>query len=263
MSFQRVPLEISDMIIDFCHGDKRTLRSCALVCRSWSAAAQYHILYSTRLTAEPKKGGYAVQLRPLLAPPNCTRIRELALTPGPSRYSPLSELKMDVLLSVLTSLQRLRSLCLSETGFVESSDAPSLSSTRFRLDKLQISWMYSTSPGTSHGFQDVLSIFSDLRDLHLGPIHAKHLPVEPDNVENPLTTKVDTMTLLEVSRPLVTTLSRLICPERLNTVKACITASGDVSQLGTLLHNIGSELVQFQLAIWNFWFSDIIGASIG
>lgn len=259
MAFQRVPQELSDMIIDFLHADKRTLKACSLVCRSWTAAAQYHILYSFRLTAEPSKGGYAVQLRPLLEPPVCDRIRELVLTPGPSRYSPLSEFTMDVLLTVLKALPALRSLSLSETGFVETGDPSTHHLNSFCLKKLDVSWMYPTSPGTSHGFLDVLSVLSDVRELHLGPIHNKHLPGEYELVEIARTTRVQHMTLAEVSPALVTTLSGLMYPGALKTMKTCITTAGEVALLGTLLHGVGSELEQFQLAIWNFWFHDIIG----
>ena len=253
------------MIIDFLHTDKPSLRACSLVCHSWAAAAQYHIIYSCRLTAEPKKGGYAVQLRPLLQPPFGGGIRELVLTPGPSRYSPISELTVEILLTALTSLTRLRSLKLSETGFVETGDIRRpTSASRFRLKKLTISWMYPTSPGTSHGFQDVLSLFDEIRELNLGSIHAKHLPASEADFEDSAVseTKVQNLVLTDVSPPLVATLSRLVCADHLRTVKACINAAHDVSQLGVLLHNVGAELEQFQLAIWNFWFSDIIGAFV-
>lgn len=248
------------MIIDFLHADKRTLKACSLVCRSWTAAAQYHILYTFRLTAEPSKGGYAVQLRPYFQPPVCDRIRELVLTPGPSRYSPLSEFTMDVLLTVLKTLPSLRSLSLSETGFVETNDHGMTHHTdNFCLKKLDISWMYPTSPGTPHGFLDVLSVLSEVRELHLGPIHNKHLPSEYELVDIAHTTRVQHMTLSEVSPALVTTLSGLMYPGSLKTIKACITTANEVALLGTLLHGVGSKLEQFQLAIWNFWFNDIIG----
>lgn len=248
------------MIIDFLHTDKRTLKACSLVCRSWTAAAQYHILYTFRLIAEPSKGGYAVQLRPYLEPPVCDRIRELVLTPGPSRYSPLSEFTMDVLLTVLKTLPCLRALTLSETGFVETNDHSTHNMNTFALKKLDISWMYPTSPGMTRGFQDVFSVFSDIQELNLGPIHPKHLPTnEFELVETTPTTRIQNMTLAEVSAALVAMLSGLIQPASLKTLKACIMAAGDVALLGTLLHSVGSDLEQFQLAIWNFWFSDIIG----
>ncbi|KAJ3557738.1 hypothetical protein NM688_g1305 [Phlebia brevispora] len=258
MPIQRLPQEISDMIIDFLHEDKQSLKTCSLVCRSWTDAAQYHILYTFRLIAEPKKGGYTVQLRPLLEHPVGSHIRELILTPGPSRYSPLSEFTIDVLLIVLQSLPFLRSLSLSETGFVEANDHSTHGSRSFRLKKLDISWMWPASPGTSHGFQDVLSTFDDVRELNLGPIHSKHLPDQLNFTDFAPTTRVRTLTLAEVSSPLVATLGSLIHPDSLKMVRACINTAAEVALLGALLRSVGSQLEQFQLAIWNFWFCDII-----
>ena len=42
----RVSPELYDNIIDHLHLEKKTLRSCALTCRSWRTTAQYHLLAS-------------------------------------------------------------------------------------------------------------------------------------------------------------------------------------------------------------------------
>ncbi|KAI8981268.1 hypothetical protein BD414DRAFT_420185 [Trametes punicea] len=41
-----VPLELTDYIIDFLYSDARTLATCALVCRSWTPAARFHLFRS-------------------------------------------------------------------------------------------------------------------------------------------------------------------------------------------------------------------------
>ena len=39
----RLPAELTDRIIDFCHNDKRTLKNCALVHSSWLPASRLHL----------------------------------------------------------------------------------------------------------------------------------------------------------------------------------------------------------------------------
>ncbi|KAH9898001.1 hypothetical protein C8Q73DRAFT_788228 [Cubamyces lactineus] len=39
----KVPVELTDYIIDFLHKDARTLAACALVCRAWTPAARFHL----------------------------------------------------------------------------------------------------------------------------------------------------------------------------------------------------------------------------
>ncbi|KAH9858205.1 hypothetical protein C2E23DRAFT_719362 [Lenzites betulinus] len=42
----KVPLELSDFIIDFLHNDARSLAVCARVCRAWAPAARFHLFRS-------------------------------------------------------------------------------------------------------------------------------------------------------------------------------------------------------------------------
>ncbi|KAI0830716.1 hypothetical protein BC628DRAFT_1312806 [Trametes gibbosa] len=42
----KVPLELSDSIIDFLHNDARSLAACARVCRAWAPAARFHLFRS-------------------------------------------------------------------------------------------------------------------------------------------------------------------------------------------------------------------------
>lgn len=47
----KCPPEICDIIIDFLHKDTRALCACNLVCRSWRAAARYHLFRAIKLSA--------------------------------------------------------------------------------------------------------------------------------------------------------------------------------------------------------------------
>lgn len=40
-----IPIELSDYILDFLHEDRKALKKCSLICRSWYPSARYH-LYS-------------------------------------------------------------------------------------------------------------------------------------------------------------------------------------------------------------------------
>ncbi|CDO74971.1 hypothetical protein BN946_scf184945.g43 [Trametes cinnabarina] len=45
----RIPPELCDLVLDQLHEDKRSLRACALVSRSWLARAQHHLFWSIYL----------------------------------------------------------------------------------------------------------------------------------------------------------------------------------------------------------------------
>jgi hypothetical protein len=45
----KVPPELIDTIIDFCHSDPRTLARCALVAKAWLPSSRLHLFESTRL----------------------------------------------------------------------------------------------------------------------------------------------------------------------------------------------------------------------
>ncbi|KAF8055613.1 hypothetical protein FPV67DRAFT_808910 [Lyophyllum atratum] len=49
MSTITIPSELSDRVIDHCHDDKATLRSCSIVCKDWVAASRYHLFSSVVL----------------------------------------------------------------------------------------------------------------------------------------------------------------------------------------------------------------------
>lgn len=46
----RLPAELTDRIIDFCHNDKKALSNCALTHSSWLAASRFHLFYTITMT---------------------------------------------------------------------------------------------------------------------------------------------------------------------------------------------------------------------
>ncbi|KAI0695178.1 hypothetical protein BC835DRAFT_1273755, partial [Cytidiella melzeri] len=48
---QTLPREVIDMIIDFLHDDRRTLKSCAAVCKQWVSVAHPHLFRDYRIEA--------------------------------------------------------------------------------------------------------------------------------------------------------------------------------------------------------------------
>lgn len=253
------------MIIDFLHDDRRTLKSCAQVCRPWLRVSYYHLFSDIRIEGTPSfKGGYIAQLNSLLHHSFYIYIRELTVVPVPTRSSLYPELRERDITAFLTFLPRLRSLKLSQTGFIGGEPSARPSCTPFQLDKLSVNWMYPSIPGSSTSMYDLLSLFTDIKELDLRVIHRKHLPssiesLEEANVSPTLT--VHTLTLSDVSAPLLCLLRAKLRSGYLQTVKASVAAVGDVAELGALLSSVGSSLVEFQLAIWNFWSNDYTGTS--
>ena len=47
----RVPVEISDYIIDFLHDDPQTLRACASTCHAWAPASRFHLFATVSLNS--------------------------------------------------------------------------------------------------------------------------------------------------------------------------------------------------------------------
>ena len=240
------------MIIDFLHDDKRSLKACSLVCTAWAREARYHLFYCHRVEARNEHGGYAEQLKKVFQEPLCSHLRELALSAGPIHtLSP--ELTEDIITSALTSLPRLRSLKLRQTGYVGAISPRS----PFQLCTLSISWMYPSIPGTATSLLSLLSLFHRIRVLDLEVIHKKHLfseeTLEAEEARSLQPVRVHTLQLHDISASLLSTLQSSICPEHLQTVRASITAAEDIEHLGSFFGTVGTSLRRFQLSIWNFW----------
>ncbi|KAI0815025.1 hypothetical protein BC629DRAFT_834035 [Irpex lacteus] len=257
-AYRTLPQEVIDMIIDFLQDDRRTLRSCAEVCKPWVRVAYYHLFRNFRIEATPSfKAGYSAKLRAILQCSFHVYVQDLTVAPIPTRSSLYPELAEEDVVAFLTYLPRLRSLRLDQTGFTRhiSKLHPT---RRFSLDKLSINWMYPSIPGTNSSTSDLLLLFYEIRELDLKVVHRKHLSdaISFEGGKPPPPVLVDTLTLSDVSGPLLRLLRRLISGDHLRTMRVSIAATADVVELGEMLNSVGSKLLEFQLAIWNFWSND-------
>lgn len=83
-----LPVELVDRIIDFLHDDKKSLRSCSLVHRSWLDASRHHIFYTMEVNG---KDGFSALLSFLQRSPSVLpyikelflRGRDLSSPPSP------------------------------------------------------------------------------------------------------------------------------------------------------------------------------------
>jgi hypothetical protein len=249
------------MIIDFLRDDRPTLKYCAQVSKQWIPASHQHLFREFRIEATPSyKAGYSAQLKEILRQSFYIYICELTVVALPTRSMLYPELFEEDVVAFFTLLPRLCSLKLDRTGF-KGPISSSRPKSRFCADKITVDWMYSTIPGSSASTGDLLSLFHEIRELDLKMIHHKYLPdaITIEEIEPPPTIKVDILTLSDVSIPLLRLLRRMISSSRLHTVRASVADAAEVVELGAFLSAVGSNLVEFQLSIWNFWSVDFTG----
>jgi hypothetical protein len=252
--------EVTDMIIDFLHDDKRALRACSLVCTSWARSAQYHLFYDYRVEPQNVQSGFAQELALTIQEPLHEHIRELTLSQGRVR-APSLVLTADMVSDALIGLPRLRSLKLRETGFVGGIPLPF--ERRFELEKLSISWMYPSTPGSHTSLLSLFSLFHTIRVLDLVSVHTKHLPDLDSTQANEWRCRsqlrVHTLQFQGLSTLLLLAVHASICQEYLNTVKASVTNLDDIANLGSFLRKVGSGLLHLQLSFWMFWCTELAG----
>lgn len=254
--------ELIDITIDFLHDDKPALRACSLVCTRWVHSAHYHLFYGHRVEARHDQGGYSEQFKKPSTEPLRSYIRELTLAAGPI-HSLSPELTEDIVVLALERLPRLRSLKLRQTGFI----TPGLlaeSRSSYNLERLSISWMYPSIPGSGHSLVSLLSMFHTVRVLDLDVIHHKHLsgsavPAADSGDRLLRSLRVQTLQLHDISEALIASIQATIRPEYLQAIRASITATDDIQHLGTLIRCVASCLQELQISLWNFWCGDRAG----
>ncbi|KAI0685662.1 hypothetical protein C8T65DRAFT_165088, partial [Cerioporus squamosus] len=57
-----LPRELSDMVIDYLHGDKPCLKRCSLVCKSWTHRSQRHLFASITVDSSAKSHSHAATI---------------------------------------------------------------------------------------------------------------------------------------------------------------------------------------------------------
>ncbi|KAI0778585.1 hypothetical protein BD413DRAFT_609176 [Trametes elegans] len=117
----KVPLELSDYIIDFLHQDASTLSACSLVCRAWTPAARYHLFRTVLLQNE----AYTASFHRLLAtsPELGSYVRDLTVAKLTSPTDIFRLIKPSVPTDaiprpgVFAHVTHIRSLTLAHTDF--------------------------------------------------------------------------------------------------------------------------------------------------
>jgi len=66
MGSSRLPSELTDRIIDFCHNNKRTISTCAFTHSSWLAASRFHLFRTIATTGLHRETSRAIQLASII-----------------------------------------------------------------------------------------------------------------------------------------------------------------------------------------------------
>jgi len=82
MGSPRLPSELTDRIIDFCHNNKRTLSNCALTHSSWLAASRFHLFHTITTTGAYERVERAIQLKSIVhKKPSASSYRQSHILP--------------------------------------------------------------------------------------------------------------------------------------------------------------------------------------
>lgn len=165
-------VELTDMIIDFLHDDKASLRNCALVSREWLDASQYHLFRAIRLVGVTSPWGVDAFLRLLDRNPRFRLYVRALDVLGERWYSFHQHTKASCLgidhLAAFASLPFLRDLTLTSVVWDAQRAAPAPLPPR-ALDSLTLSHFTSLG-GVTAALQDILAVlspFADIAALHL------------------------------------------------------------------------------------------------
>ncbi|RPD53069.1 hypothetical protein L226DRAFT_347986 [Lentinus tigrinus ALCF2SS1-7] len=107
LSKPHFPAELVDVVIDFLHDDPRTLKTCALVSRSWLISSRYHLFHTYTISDRLKAQNCVIFFK--ITPDVAPYVRRLEVKRGFDHFIEFSEL-----VNVLHSLPSIRSLAISE-----------------------------------------------------------------------------------------------------------------------------------------------------
>ncbi len=133
----RLPPELSDAVMDFLHNDKKTLRTCALVCKAWVATSRLHLFHE--ITLQVKDGRFSEVFAQMLRSASAVSSSVKVLHVRPAATHSKGILRPSSALSVLDHLPALHSLIL-HVPIIDASQTsdmrwvhPSLRLLRFHL----------------------------------------------------------------------------------------------------------------------------------
>lgn len=134
-----LPQELVDWIVDHLHGDKPTLKACALVSKSWALSTYAHIFRSIHISDPNSLQGFAAVLQP--SPVFASFVRGLRYNEGVASGSLTSGATTDTqspLYDILDHLPNLRSLELWEVELSHHFDCSSVPAYKYTLKTLSI-----------------------------------------------------------------------------------------------------------------------------
>ncbi|KAI0784845.1 hypothetical protein C8Q75DRAFT_777824 [Abortiporus biennis] len=193
-AFQKVPQEILDAIIDHLKDDKRTLRACCLVSRSWVSRSQGHIHYETGVSwlwsYDPSR--YS-------SPNIASLVRKLNLTlpayqprPGKSDVVQSKRSISWIIVRRFTCLEQLRLHSYQWQGLEEEKETFGILFKNVTCLQLR-----KVSAETSSDFLEFFSLFPPFRILELQDINC-HSPLSKSTPQSPPKIDVGSLRRLKI-----------------------------------------------------------------
>ncbi len=159
-----LPQELVDCVIDHLHGDRPTLKACALVSKSWTPSSYIHLFHFVHIAGADQLQCFVFFLR--LSPVFVSFVQTLRYNEGiifgPST-GPATSTQGSALHDVLRYLPNLRSLVLWEVDFARHLNCSSIPARRFTLEALTI----RESIVTSFDLERILRTFDEIGTLSL------------------------------------------------------------------------------------------------
>lgn len=156
MSFQRIPAELTTVIIDFCYNDRGALKMCGLVCKEWLVASRYHLF--KRIFVHQDNALYFLEL---VASPYSTFskfVHNLQITDN------LDQIPLQTMKSIASACKEVSVLGLDWITFYSWSDHIQFLSIFQNLERLtlsRINLLGDTSSDISH-FHHITSSLNSL-----------------------------------------------------------------------------------------------------
>ncbi|PIL34447.1 hypothetical protein GSI_03223 [Ganoderma sinense ZZ0214-1] len=173
-SILRLPLEITDMVVDFLHDDVKSLQACSLISRSWLPSSRFHLFRSCTIKDSAQFRAMFRSVTNLETSRDTgTYIRQLTIA-GEGTHGPAGGLTLETFETLLRGLPRLRRLTIenialnNEDDHIPASGLPQDAQRKapFALEELQLLETKIPKADYSHLFR-ILALFSSIKSLAL------------------------------------------------------------------------------------------------
>ncbi|KAJ3520615.1 hypothetical protein NM688_g9137 [Phlebia brevispora] len=163
----KLPQELSDMIVDFLHDDRDTLKACSLVCRAWVPSSHLHLFYAITVHAAAFSDALLQLLRSSAVVSSSIRVLKVV----PSKSAAGHIIAPTAALSVLSCLPALHTLFLHvpiANRERETPEAPRWARSSLRHLELNLycgsDWTLQTCTFFSLVTVDHLAVFAHFMD---------------------------------------------------------------------------------------------------